>query len=38
MTDDLPALDRGLMPGGLVLPETTEPGHPPRILIEPRSN
>ncbi|PHQ71336.1 MAG: arsenical resistance protein ArsH [Paracoccus sp.] len=33
MTDDLPALDRGLMPGGLVLPETTEPGHPPRILI-----
>lgn len=33
MTDDLPALNRALLPGALTLPAAADPGHAPRILI-----
>lgn len=33
MTDELPALDLSLLPGPVILPAATDPGHPPRILI-----
>jgi len=33
MTDDLPVLDLGLLPGALTLPAAAEPSHPPRLLI-----